>query len=58
MARKPNYDFERRERDRLKAEKKAARAKAKAEKLESRKADDTDQPLTGEATAEETTAGE
>jgi len=29
MARKPNYDFERRERDRLKAEKKAQRAAAK-----------------------------
>jgi len=33
MARKPNYDFERRERDRLKAEKKAKRA---AEKKEAR----------------------
>ena len=33
MARKPNYDFERRERDRLKAEKKAKRA---AEKREAR----------------------
>ena len=29
MARKPNYDFERRERDRLKAIKNAARAEAK-----------------------------
>jgi hypothetical protein len=29
MARKPNYDFERRERERLKAEKTAARAEAK-----------------------------
>lgn len=33
MARKPNYDFERRERERLKAEKKAQRA---AEKKEAR----------------------
>ena len=33
MARKPNYDFERRERERLKAEKKAKRA---AEKKEAR----------------------
>ncbi len=33
MAKKPNYDFERRERDRLKAEKKALRA---AEKKEAR----------------------
>ena len=34
MPRKPNYNFERLERDRLKAEKKAAKAKAKAEKAE------------------------
>lgn len=34
MARKPNYDFERRERDRLKAEKKALRAAAKKEAKE------------------------
>lgn len=33
MARKPNYDFERRERERLKAEKKAQRA---AEKQDAR----------------------
>ncbi len=31
MAKKPNYDFERRERQRLQAEKKARRAKAKNE---------------------------
>ena len=30
MARKPNYDFERKERERLKNEKKAAREKDKA----------------------------
>ena len=30
MARKPNYDFEKKERDRLKNEKKAARAESKA----------------------------
>lgn len=30
MARKPNYRFERHERERIKAEKKAARAEAKA----------------------------
>ncbi len=29
MAKKPNYDFERRERERLKSEKNAARAEAK-----------------------------
>ena len=32
MARKPNYDFERREREKAKAAKLAERAKAKAEK--------------------------
>ena len=32
MARKPNYRFERHERERIKAEKKAARAQAKASK--------------------------
>jgi len=35
MARKPNYDFERKERERLKAEKKARRA---AEKKDAREA--------------------
>jgi len=34
MAKKPNYDFERRERERQKAEKKAARAAAKKEAKE------------------------
>ena len=34
MGQKPNYNFERKERDRRKAEKKAAKAKAKAEKTE------------------------
>ena len=37
MPRKPNYNFERHERDRLKAEKKAAKAKVKAEKAEKAK---------------------
>ena len=37
MARKPNYDFERREREKAKAAKTAERAKAKAEKTESSK---------------------
>ncbi len=40
MARKPNYKFERSERDRAKAAKKAARAKAKAERLEGKKPDE------------------
>jgi hypothetical protein len=38
MPRKPNYGFERRERDRLKAEKKAEREKVKAEKREANRA--------------------
>ena len=37
MARKPNYRFERHERERQKAAKKEARAKAKAERAEARK---------------------
>ena len=36
MARKPNYRFERSERDRLKAAKKAARLAAKQEKSEAK----------------------
>jgi hypothetical protein len=43
MARKPNYRFERLERERTKAAKKAARAKAKAERAEG------DTPKEGEA---------
>ncbi len=37
MARKPNYAFERRERQRLKAEKRRKRQEAKAEKAEKAK---------------------
>jgi hypothetical protein len=44
MARKPNYRFERLERERTRAAKKAARAKAKAERAE------TDQPKDVETT--------
>ncbi|NQU56583.1 MAG: hypothetical protein HQ513_05055 [Rhodospirillales bacterium] len=36
MAKKPNYDFERRERDRLQAEKKAKRTAAKKEAREAK----------------------
>jgi hypothetical protein len=44
MAKKPNYDFERRERQRLQAEKKAMRAEAKKEarKIKSEQAENTD----------------
>jgi hypothetical protein len=38
MPRKPNYGFERRERDRLKAEKKAERDKQKTERREANRA--------------------
>jgi len=41
MPRKPNYDFERRERERLKQEKNAARAE---EKLKAAQSDATDTP--------------
>jgi hypothetical protein len=60
MARKPNYSFEKRERERAKAAKKAARLAAKAEKAEARKGD----PELGEgveqdeATAAERSPGE
>tara|TARA_R110002167_G_scaffold128532_5_gene310860 strand:+ start:941 stop:1114 length:174 start_codon:yes stop_codon:yes gene_type:complete len=40
MARKPNYRFERQERDRQKALKKAARLASKQEKVDARKAAD------------------
>jgi hypothetical protein len=39
MARKPNYDFERRERERIKAEKAEERAKLKAERKAAQKAE-------------------
>lgn len=45
MAKKPNYDFERRERHRLQAEKKAKRAAAKKEAREAKSAQ-SDQPDT------------
>jgi hypothetical protein len=48
MARKPNYRFERFERERTRAAKKAARAQAKAEK----------KAKTAEGSTEQTDAGE
>lgn len=44
MAAKPNYSFERRERDRLKAEKKAKRAADKKLAADERKSDATETP--------------
>jgi hypothetical protein len=46
MARKPNYDFERRERERLKGLKNAARAEAKAKPP----AEESKPEVSGEAT--------
>lgn len=56
MARRPNYKFERMERDRAKAAKKAARAQLKAEKAEKRKAEASGESLPGELPAEEASA--
>ena len=44
MPRKPNYRFERSERDRLKAAKKAERLAAKQERAEARKAEAEAEP--------------
>ncbi|MHA1113069.1 MAG: hypothetical protein ACTSRY_00985 [Alphaproteobacteria bacterium] len=46
MARRPNYKFERMERDRAKAAKKTARLEAKKKKVDERKTDfDDDTPV-------------
>ena len=52
MARKPNYKFERMERDRQKAAKKAAKAQAKAERAQKLK-DEEDGPTSDPATVTE-----
>ncbi len=52
MARRPNYKFERMERDRAKAAKKAARAQLKADKAEQRKAEASGGSLPDETPAE------
>jgi hypothetical protein len=46
MARKPNYDFERRERERLKTLKNAARAEAKLKPADEVVTETTDEPKT------------
>ena len=56
MARKPNYNFERMERERAKAAKKAARLEAKREKAERRKAENAGLVVADEGFAD--TAGE
>ncbi|WP_296594987.1 hypothetical protein [Phenylobacterium sp.] len=48
MARKPNYDFERRERERLKALKTAEKAAAKREQRERDRAQTASEPSTEE----------
>jgi len=56
MARKPNYDFERRQREIQKKEAKAAKAAAKKEAAEARKADN--EPDTGaDASEDDANAG-
>ena len=50
MARKPNYDFERKERDRLKAEKKAKRAAEKKEAGEKKSLEQSDRQDPGPTT--------
>ena len=51
MPRKPNYRFERSERDKSKAAKKAARLKEKADKAEARKSDSDDDTATPDQSA-------
>jgi hypothetical protein len=52
MARKPNYGFERRQREQARAKKKADRLRAKQEKSEQRKAAlGTETPETGDEAA-------
>lgn len=51
MARKPNYEFERRERDRLKAIKVAEKAQAKREARERARLENAGETQTGEAPA-------
>ena len=48
MARQPNYDFDRRERDRLKKLKNAERAAAKLKPAEAKEPEVTDQKTPGE----------
>jgi hypothetical protein len=45
MARKPNYGFERREREKARAAKKAERQRAKQERSEQRKDDQSGPPI-------------
>ena len=49
MARKPNYDFERRERERLKSIKVAEKAEAKRQAREKARAENTGTESAGEA---------
>jgi hypothetical protein len=56
MARKPNYNFERRERERIKAETAEERAKLKAEKKAATKAGEADPESAGAMPAEQSNA--
>src|SRR6188474_1841916 len=57
MARKPNYEFERRERDRLKAIKVAEKAQAKRDARERAKAEAADAPSTSDSPGREDEKG-
>jgi hypothetical protein len=56
MPRKPNYRFERSQRDKSKADKKAERLRAKAEKSDARKAQPEDDELGEEDSQSEPTS--
>ena len=58
MARKPNYRFERHERERIKAAKKAARAEAKAAKKVRPEGGEADEGGADETTPDEAPAPE
>jgi hypothetical protein len=58
VPRKPNYKFERMERDRAKALKKADRLKAKQERAEQRKAEEAGLTAPAQAGAEQATPEE
>lgn len=57
MARKTNYNFEKRQREIQKAEKKAAKAEAKKEATARRKAEEEGVPYVPEGTDEDSPAG-
>lgn len=53
LARRPNYDFERREREKAKAAKRAARAEAKKARAEQRQAEESGETAPGPVESED-----